>query len=75
MTGHELRQARLALGVSGEAFAAALFVSVRTLRGWEAGHRDGRPIEVPELVALVTELALKNATVRRRLGFVRGARP
>ena len=71
LTGDELQKARNALGVTGGTFAAAFDVSERTVRGWERGRRfrDGAPVEVPLAVALLTELALKDSSVRRRLGF------
>jgi DNA-binding transcriptional regulator YiaG len=71
MTGDELQKARKRLGVTGEEFADAFDVSVRTLRGWEAGVRSGKPVEVPRLVAILTSLALKNPTVRRELGLTK----
>jgi DNA-binding transcriptional regulator YiaG len=71
LTGEELQKARNTLGVSGAKFAAAFDVSERTLRGWERGqrYRSGAPVDVPLAVALLTELALKDSSVRRRLGF------
>ena len=75
MTGAELEKARQKLGVSGGAFAAAFDVSVRTLRGWETGSRDGKPVPVPRLVAILTRLALKDRSVRRELGLSRAKAP
>ena len=43
MTPEELRAARAAFGLTGAEFAQVFDVSDRTVRGWEAGHRDGNP--------------------------------
>jgi transcriptional regulator with XRE-family HTH domain len=74
MTGAELQKLRKRLGVTGPEFARAFDVSERTLRRWEAGRRvinDGKPVEVPRAVAILTRLALKDASVRRELGLTK----
>lgn len=69
MTGAEFQAARRKLGVTGAELASALDVSVRTLRGWEAGVRAGRKVEVPRVVAILVRRALKDASFRRELGL------
>ena len=44
MTSEELRAARAAFGLTGAEFARVFDVSDRTVRGWEAGQRDGKPL-------------------------------
>lgn len=57
MTGAELRQARLALGLSQDEFAQLVRVSSgRTVRKWEDGERQ-IPGPVTVLVALFLECA------------------
>jgi hypothetical protein len=79
MTGAEFQRARLKLGVAGAPLAKALFVAERTLRGWEAGARGGKPVVIPPLVALVMRRALKDPSLRRELGIdareVKGGAP
>ena len=69
MTGDELRQARLELGLTGVAFARAFDCTDRMLRHWENGDRIGKPHPIPRPIAILVRLALKNATVRRELGI------
>ena len=69
MTPEELRAARAAFGLTGAEFAQAFDVTARTVRGWEAGHRDGKPSPVPRPIAVLVRLALKHASVRRELGI------
>ena len=78
MTGAELQKLRKRLGATGPEFARAFDVSERTLRGWEAGRRvidDGKPVEVPRTVAILTRLALRNASIRRELGLTKNRLP
>jgi len=74
MTGEELKAARLQLGVSGAAFGKAFGVHARTVRTWEGAVHDGVTRKVPLAVAVLVELALDEARVRRRLGFARKSR-
>lgn len=69
MTPEELRAARAAFGLTGAEFAQVFDVTARTVRGWEAGHRDGKPSPVPRPIAVLVRLALKHASVRRELGI------
>jgi DNA-binding transcriptional regulator YiaG len=69
MSPEEFRAARAAFGLTGAEFAKAFDVSARTVRGWEAGYRDGRPSPIPRTVAILVRLALKHASVRRELGI------
>ena len=69
MTPDELKQARAALGLTGEQLARVFDVHMRTVRAWEAGVRDGKPYPIPLSVAVLVRLALKNASVRRELGI------
>ena len=69
MTPEELRAARAAFGLTGAEFAQVFDVSDRTVRGWEAGQRDGNPAPVPRPIAVLVRLALKHASVRRELGI------
>jgi DNA-binding XRE family transcriptional regulator len=69
MTPEELRAARAAFGLTGAEFAQAFDVTARTVRGWEAGHRDGKPAPIPRPIAVLVRLALKHASVRRELGI------
>ena len=72
MTAAELQQARKRLGVSGAEFAKAFDVHERTLRSWEGAlHNNGRLVPVPKAVAILTRLALKNASIRRELGLAK----
>ena len=72
MTPEELRAARAAFGLTGAEFAQVFDVSDRTVRGWEAGQRDGNPAPVPRPIAVLVRLALKHASVRRELGIPPG---
>ena len=69
MTSEELRAARAAFGLTGAEFARVFDVSDRTVRGWEAGQRDGKPSPVPRPIAVLVRLALKQASVRLELGI------
>jgi transcriptional regulator with XRE-family HTH domain len=69
MTKDELHVARKALGLTQAEFANAFDVDIRTVKAWEAGHRDGKPSPVPRLVDILVRLALKHASVRRELGI------
>jgi transcriptional regulator with XRE-family HTH domain len=70
MTPTELKAARRALGLSAQGFARTFGVaSGRTVRGWEAGERNGEPAPVPIPIALLVRLALDLPEVRIRLGI------
>ena len=69
MTPEELRTARKALGLTQAEFAVCFDVDIRTVKAWEAGHRDGRPAPVPRLVAILVRLAQDQASVRLALGI------
>lgn len=69
MTPEELKQARAALDLTGDELAAALGMSGRTVRAWEAGQRDGKPAPIPQAIAVLLRLALKSSSVRRELGI------
>ena len=71
MTGPELQQLRKRLGVTGAEFAKAFEVHERTLRSWEGSIHKGRLVPVPRAVAILTRLALKDASVRRELGLTK----
>lgn len=65
MTSAELKTARHILGLSAEGFARVFGVaSGRTVRGWEAGERDGKPAPVPPPIALLVNLALEVEAAR-----------
>lgn len=68
MTPNELKAARQTLGLSAEGFARAFGVaSGRTVRGWEAGERNGKTAPVPESIALLVRLALEVPAARKWL--------
>lgn len=68
MTPAELKSARKSLGLSAEGFARVFGVaSDRTVRGWEAGSRNGKPTSVPPPVAMLVDLALHVPGARERL--------
>jgi DNA-binding transcriptional regulator YiaG len=69
MTKDELRAARKALGLTQAEFANVFDVDIRTVKAWEAGHRDGKPAPVPRLVAILARLAQEQASVRLALGI------
>jgi DNA-binding transcriptional regulator YiaG len=69
MTREKLRTAREALGLTQAEFAQAFDVNIRTVKAWEAGHHNDKPVPVPRLVAILVRLALKHASVRRELGI------
>ena len=69
MTPNELRAARKAFGLTQTEFANIFDVNIRTVKAWEAGHRDGRPAPIPRPIAVLVELALKQASVRLALGI------
>jgi len=48
MTGAELKSIRKSLGLTVEGFARVTGTrNARTVRGWEAGERNGLPAEIP----------------------------
>jgi transcriptional regulator with XRE-family HTH domain len=61
MTPAELKEARKGLGLSQQALAHELGVSLRSIAGWEAGNRNGRPAKVPRVAELAVQrlVALK----------------
>ena len=70
MTPAELKAARSTLGLTVERFAEAFGVaSGRTVRGWEAGERNGQPAAIPRPIAILVDLAISEPIVRRRLGI------
>lgn len=69
MTPEELKAARLVLGLTQTEFAKAFQVSARAIGGWEQGERNGRPHQIPDVVALLVRIALKHPTIRRELGI------
>jgi DNA-binding XRE family transcriptional regulator len=69
MTKEELHAARKTFGLTQAGFAKVFDVNIRTVKAWEAGHRDGRPTPIPRPIAVLVELALKQASVRRELGI------
>lgn len=71
MTPAELKAARSTLGLTVERFAETFGVAPgRTVRGWEAGERNGQPAAVPRPVVILVDLALSELIVRHRLGIV-----
>jgi DNA-binding transcriptional regulator YiaG len=66
LTPDELRQGRLALGLTVVQFADIFDVNERTLRSWEKGEARG---PIPKPIALLVRLALRHAHVRRELGI------
>jgi DNA-binding transcriptional regulator YiaG len=70
MTPSEFQLARARLGLSQGDIASIVGVGERTVRGWEQGHRNGRPNPVPWSIALLIRLVLRHAAVRRDLGIV-----
>jgi DNA-binding transcriptional regulator YiaG len=75
MTSDELRAARKAFGLTQTEFAKVFDVNIRTVKAWEAGHRDGKPSPVPRPIAVLVELALKQASVRLALGIPSKTKP
>jgi DNA-binding XRE family transcriptional regulator len=69
MIPEELRAARKALGLTQAEFANVFDVDIRTVKAWEAGHRDGRPSPVPRPIAVLVRLAQEQASVRLALGI------
>ena len=68
MTPDELKTARHTLGLSAERFARMFgAASGRTVRGWEAGERNGQPAPVPRPIALLVRLALALPAARALL--------
>jgi len=58
MTPDDLRSFRAALGLSQAAFAAAVgAANGRTVRGWEAGERNGKRADIPASVAIICQMA------------------
>jgi DNA-binding transcriptional regulator YiaG len=53
ITADEFKASHRELGLSAEAPARLLGVNPRTIRGWEAGYRNGRPASVPKAVELI----------------------
>lgn len=65
MTADELKAARERLGLSAQGFADTFGVADgRTVRGWEAGQRNGHPHPVPGPIGLLVALALRFKEVR-----------
>lgn len=65
MQAQELKAARQALGLSAEGFARVFgAASGRTVRGWEAGERNGQPAPVPRPIAMLVRLALELPAAR-----------
>ena len=69
MTPNELRAARKAFGLTQTEFSNIFDVNIRTVKAWEAGHRDGRPAPIPRPIAVLVRLALTQASVRLALGI------
>lgn len=70
MTPAELKSARHALGLSAEGFARLMGVSSgRTVRGWEAGERNGKPADIPGPVKVLTRALVESPDVRRYFGL------
>jgi DNA-binding transcriptional regulator YiaG len=69
MTPEELRAARKAFGLTQTEFANVFDVNIRTVKAWEAGHRDGKPSPVPRPIAVLVRLAQEQASVRLALGI------
>jgi len=70
MTPADLKKARKSLGLSAERFAKVFGVaSGRTVRGWEAGERNGAPAPIPRPIELLVTIAMEFEGVRKRLGI------
>jgi transcriptional regulator with XRE-family HTH domain len=69
MNPQELKSARESLGLTQAQFAKAFAVSLRAVGGWEQGERNGRPHAIPPPIALLVQMAIKHANVRRELGI------
>jgi transcriptional regulator with XRE-family HTH domain len=68
VTGAELRKKRLAVGLSQEALARALSVSVSSVSKWESEARRIRPFAVHAIETVLTQLERqKLASQQRRL--------
>lgn len=68
MTGPELKSARLALGLSAAAFAAAFGLpDARHVYGLERGERNGLPAKISPSLARLVNMAIMFDVVRERL--------
>ena len=75
MTGAELRKKRLAVGLSQEALARALSVSVSSVSKWESGARRIRPFAVHAIETVLTQLERhKLASQQHRLADLKQLR-
>jgi DNA-binding transcriptional regulator YiaG len=68
LTGAQLKEARLSLGLSAAGLARLLRMSgahaARTVRRWESGELD-----IPGYVVVILDLALNVPAARHRLGL------
>jgi DNA-binding transcriptional regulator YiaG len=69
MTPAEFRSIRQLLGLTAGNVANIIDVNERTVRGWEAGARDGKPASVPFAIGLLMRLLKRHAAVRHDLGI------
>ena len=69
-TGEDLREFRLMLQLTQQAFAAGLGISIGTLRNWEQDvrHPDGPAIALLRLVARHPRLLLRELVPAARVG-------
>jgi DNA-binding transcriptional regulator YiaG len=75
VTGAELRKKRLAVGLSQEALARALSVSVSSVSKWESGARRIRPFAVHAIETVLTQLERhKLASQQHRLADLKQLR-
>lgn len=66
VTGAELRKKRLAVGLSQEALARALSVSVSSVSKWESGARRIRPFAVHAIETVLTQLERQKLVSQQR---------
>jgi DNA-binding XRE family transcriptional regulator len=66
----ELKAARTELALTQTEFGIGFDVTQRTVSGWEAGQRDGKPCPIPRPIAVLIRLALRSSTVRRELALL-----
>ena len=70
MTPAELHKAHRRLGLSANGAAKLFRVgSGRTVRGWWSGQRNGRAVDIPGPVVVLTEALIESKSVRNFFGL------